>query len=257
MPYKISGYLLLLFISILLGSCATNKDIYYFQDANTYGSKAIEYSSNTIQPNDILDIKIGAFVAESAIPYNKQTAGNTVTTSLELLALNGYLVTTSGTIKLPVLGITKVANKTINELELALTKTLEEDGHLIRPSVQVRLVNAKVTVLGEVNSPGTYLFTEQFISVPQALGYAGDLTLKGKRTDLLLIREVAGNRMMTNIDLTSTNWMNDATYYIKPNDVLVVNPNTMRVKSSGIIGSLGSLLSIGSILLSTIILLTK
>jgi len=76
------------------------------------------------------------------------------------------------------------------------------------------------------------------------------LTLNGKRTDILLIREVKGNRIMKSIDLTATDWMNDATYYVKPNDVIVVRPNFAKVKSTGIIGSLTSLLSVVSIILT-------
>ena len=136
-----------------------------------------------------------------------------------------------------------------------MVKLLEEGNHLLKPFVNIRLINAKVTLLGEVNKPGTYTFLEQIITIPQALGYAGDLTINGKRTDILLIRETAGNRIMKHIDLTATDWMNDATYYVKPNDVLVVRPNFAKVKSSGIIGNLTSLLSVVSIIITATFLI--
>tara|TARA_B100000795_G_scaffold128691_2_gene95887 strand:- start:1533 stop:2303 length:771 start_codon:yes stop_codon:yes gene_type:complete len=256
MYHKIAHFLLLFFVGVILGACTTAKDIYYFQDAETYGNKMINYENSNIQPNDILNIKIGASIAESALPYNKRTGENNNLTSLELLKINGYLVSLEGTIKLPILGVIKVTNKTTSELELNLVKALKEGEHLIKPFVSIRLVNAKVTILGEVNSPGTYTFTEQFISIPQALGYAGDLTINGKRTNLLLIREVAGSRTMTYIDLTTTNWMNDASYRVKPNDVIVVNPNTAGVKSSGFLNS-GNLISIIGFLLTASIYLTR
>ena len=264
MPCKISDFVLLLLASILLSACATKRDIYYFQGANTSKSlkilstsKVIQYESTTIQPNDILSVRVSASVAESALPYNPYQNMNVRSSSIELRKLSGYLVTIDGTIKLPILGVIKVANKTTRELELSLVKLLEEGGHLLQPFVNIRLINAKVTVLGEVKKPGTYTFLEQIISIPQALGYAGDLTINGKRTDILLIRETVGNRIMKNIDLTKTDWMNDATYYVKPNDVIIVRPNVAKVKSSGFIRNITNLISTVSIIITAIFLIRR
>jgi len=263
MPDKITDFLLLFFISILLSACATKRDLYYFQGADTSGplkilstSKVIQYESTTIQPNDIITIKIGASVEESATPYNSLGLNNK-SNNIQLRKLSGYLVTIDGTVKLPILGIIKVANKTTRELELYLVKLLEEGNHLLQPFVNIRLINAKVTLLGEVNKPGTYTFLEQIITIPQALGYAGDLTINGKRTDILLIRETAGNRIMKHIDLTATDWMNDSTYYVKPNDVIVVHPNAAKVKSSGFIRNLTNLISIVSIIITATFLISR
>ena len=263
MPDKIIDFLLLFFISILLSACATKRDLYYFQGADTSGplkilstSKVIQYESTTIQPNDIITIKIGASVEESATPYNSLGLNNK-SNNIQLRKLSGYLVTIDGTVKLPILGIIKVANKTTRELELYLVKLLEEGNHLLQPFVNIRLINAKVTLLGEVNKPGTYTFLEQIITIPQALGYAGDLTINGKRTDILLIRETAGNRIMKHIDLTATDWMNDSTYYVKPNDVIVVHPNAAKVKSSGFIRNLTNLISIVSIIITATFLISR
>ena len=243
---------------IMLQSCSTKKEILYFQDANTIGPQNITYETPKIQPNDILNITVGALIPETALPYNKQQPTNTTTsTNIELLKLQGYLVTTEGTIVFPVLGTLEVANKTTAQLEKELQQVLENGGHLIKPSVSVRLLNAKVTVLGEVQRPGTYSFTEQQISLPQALGYAGDLTINGKRNDVLLIREENGMRTVTNIDLTETDWFNSPYYYIKPNDFIVVNPNAPKVKSAGFVGNTGTLVSVVSVILSSIILITR
>ena len=237
----------------------SNKDLLYFGDANMSQSTPINYTSNTLQPNDILDIKIGALVPETAIPYNSQTINNLgqQIQNIEVLKLQGYLVGTDGSIVLPILGKIEVVNKSIASLEQELISILEDGQHLVSPSVSVRLLNAKVTVLGEVGRPGTYTFTEQFISLPQALGYAGDLSINGKRTDILLIREQQGERRISQIDLTTTNWMNNPEYRIMPNDVIVVNPNNAKVKSAGIIGNASTVVSIVSVLLSITILLTR
>jgi len=211
-----------------------------------------------IQTNDILSITVSALVTETALPYNVQTVGNgQAVTSIEILKLQGYLVSPEGTIVFPVLGTISVVKQSISQLEDQIRKLLSDGGHLVNPSVSIRLLNAKVTVLGEVMKPGTYNYTEQYLSLPQALGYAGDLTINGKRKDVLLIREVDGMRTISHLDLTTANWMNNPAYTIKQNDVLVVNPNNPKVKSAGYIGNTGTLLTIASLLLSSIILLTR
>lgn len=251
---KILRFLFILFLS----SCASKKDLLYFQDAENSIPAKIEYVNNTLQPNDILNVKIGALVPETAIPYNIQTAGSgQQVQNIELLKLQGYLVGTDGYIVLPILGRILVANKTIASVEKELVRILENGQHLISPSVSVRLLNAKVTILGEVKNPGTFNFMEQFISIPQALGYAGDLTIQGKRSDILLVREQDGNRTISQIDLTTTSWMNNPEYRVMPNDLIVVNPNMAKVKSSGIIGNISLLMSIVTTLLSITILLTR
>ncbi|GGW22088.1 polysaccharide biosynthesis/export family protein [Arenibacter certesii] len=244
-------------VVLVLQSCATKKEILYFQDANTMGPQNITYETPKIQPNDILNITVSALIPETALPYNKQQPTNTSSNSIDLLKLQGYLVSTEGTIVFPVLGTLEAADKTTAQLEKKLQQLLEKGGHLIEPTVSVRLLNAKVTVLGEVQRPGTYSFTEQQISLPQALGYAGDLTINGKRNDVLLIREENGIRTVTQIDLTETDWFNSSYYYIKPNDFIVVNPNAPKVKSAGFVGNTGTLLSVVSVILSSIILITR
>ena len=101
----------------------------------------------------------------------------------------------------------------VTDLEIKIKQELEKGGHLVNPTVAIRILNAKVTILGEVKSPGTYTFLEQSLSVPQALGYAGDLTISGKRDDILLIRESEGKRIIMSVDLTTVNWMNDPKYH--------------------------------------------
>ncbi|WP_010136839.1 polysaccharide biosynthesis/export family protein [Ochrovirga pacifica] len=244
----------------LLQSCTYKKDILYFQKIDKLKQEEVERPTILIQPNDILSITISALVPESAIAYNKQKPGQNGTGqqgSIELLKIQGYLVDNNGEIRLPVLGKVATKDKSIHELEKYLINLLEEEKHLVEPSVDIRLLNAKFTVLGEVSQPGTYTFTEQTLSIPQALGYAGDLTINGKRKDIVLIREVQGERKVYAIDLTKTNWINKETYYIQPNDVLVVNPNSAKVKSAGYLGNVSSLVGVISLLISTAVLLTR
>ena len=111
--------------------------------------------------------------------------------------------------------------------------------------------------MGEVNSPGTYDFTEQNITLLQAIGYAGDLAIGGKRKEVLLIREENGIRQQTTIDLTSTKWFDSPYYFIKQNDIIYVNPSGPVIKSAGYIGNLGTFLSVFSLALSTVLLIIR
>ena len=254
MKIKLLGLLILL----IFQSCKTTKeDIYYMQDIEAYNNSEVNYVNATIQPNDILSITVGALVPETAIPYNRITGSGTYIKSntIEMMQLEGYLVTMTQTISFPVLGELSVANKTPEQLEKQITDLLEIGGHLINPTVSVRLLNAKVTILGEVNRPGTYSFTESNINLLQALGLAGDLTINGVREDVVLMREVDGVRTVGHLDLTKSDWIESSFYNIKPNDVIMVKPNSSKVKSANFVGSFGNILGIASLTLSTIILI--
>lgn len=247
----------LLFIIVFVSSCSTKKQVLYMQDAITEGSGKVNYESANIQPNDILKITVESLVPEAAIPYNKNSSQGMQPQNIQLLQLDGYLVSLNNTIKFPVLGEISTANKTTHQLEEVIKDELISGGHLLNPTINVRLINAKVTILGEVNQPGVYTFTEQNITLLQALGYANDLTINGKRDDILITREVDGIRKVTHVDLTSSSFMNSEFYFIKPNDVIVVNQNNARVKNAGFIGNVNTVLTIASLALSVTILLTR
>ena len=242
-------------VCLFFESCVSKKQVLYVQDLNVTDVSEITFSQNTFQENDILKIDVTSLEAKASIPYNKILPQANVGNSLDLMLLNGYLVSSNKTINFPVLGVISVAGKTIETLENDLQKRLEFEGHLIDPNVTVRLLNAKITILGEVKMPGTYTFTENNISLLQALGLAGDLTIEGNRKDIILIRVADGKRITTKLDLTSASWLNSTYQNIQPNDVIIVNPNSKKVKSAGLVGNISTALSIASIVLSTIILI--
>jgi polysaccharide biosynthesis/export protein len=241
----------------LLSSCATKKDQILFQGLNESLQEEVSYAPRKIQVNDILDVKISALNPETAIPYNAINLGANNVNNVSLLSLQGYLVTIDGSIGLPILGNISAGGKTMSEVEAAIVSVLEDNGHLVSPKVTVRILNAKVTILGEVTSPGTYTYTEQYITFPQALGYAGDVTIGANRKEVWLIREEEGMRKYHKIDLTQTDWFNSPYYTIKQNDIIYVHPNEVKVKSAGFIGNTGTVLSVISILFTTYALLTR
>ena len=249
------NYLKLFLLFCSLQSCVSKKKVLYMQDINARDISKVFSSENLFQENDILKIDVTSLEMEASIPYNKVTAGNGMMNSAELMQLNGYLVSKNKTINFPVLGEISVEGKTTNDLEVSLKQRLESEGHLIKPNVSVRLLNAKITILGEVKKPGTYTFTENNISLLQALGLAGDLTIDGNRQDIILIRIADGQRTTTKLDLTSSSWLTSPYQNIQPNDVIIVNPNSKKIKSAGLVGNIATALSIASILLSSIILI--
>ena len=252
---KLITYISAIFlICILLESCVSKKQVLYMQDINAIDISEVTSSEYTLQENDILKIDVTSLEMKASIPYNKVSPLNGLN-SLNLIQLNGYLVTKKKTINFPILGEISVEGKSTQDLENYLKQRLESEGHLINPNVAVRLLNAKVTILGEVNIPGTYTFTEKNMSLLQLLGLAGDLTIDGNRQDIILIRETDGKRTVVNIDLTSANWLMSPYQNVQPNDVLIINPNSKKVKSAGLLGNISTALSIASILLSTIILI--
>jgi polysaccharide biosynthesis/export protein len=251
---KINSFLFVTFI-ITLSSCVSKKQLLYLQDLDTLDISKVSQSHNTLQVNDIIKIDVTSIEMKASAPYNKPVNMGGMGNSLNLMQLNGYLVSNSKTINFPVLGIISVSGKTINALENDLKQRLESEGHLTKPKVTVRLLNSKFTILGEVNRPGTYTFTEKNISFLQALGLAGDLTIDANRKNLIVIREKDGQRKTNKINLTSAKLLNSSYQNIQPNDVIIVNPNSKKVKSAGLVGNMSTVLSIASILLSTIILI--
>jgi len=244
-------------LAFLLNSCAVKKEkILYLQDISSSIPFELFYSENKLQVNDIIDIKVSALIPEAALPYNKSSGVfDQQSNNLELIKLNGYLVTKDKTINFPVLGRISVLDKTISDLESYLKKRLSTEGLLIDPIVTVRLLNAKVTLLGEVKSPGTYNFTENNMSFLQALGLAGDLNINANRKDIIIIRNIENKQVASNIDLTSSEWLNGPYSLIKSNDVIIVNPNRSKIISSGFFGNSGSFVSIASLLISTVVLI--
>ena len=255
--YFVKHFLLIFSIFALLQACVSKKQMLYMQDVETFNNTEVTFANHTLQVDDILKISVGALMPEAALPYNNVTGGSVLANNIDVMKLDGYLVSQTMTINFPVLGELSVKDKTTQDLENDIKKLLVDGGYLINPSVTVRLLNAKVTILGEVQRPGTISFTENNISLLQALGLAGDLTINGSREDVVVLRRVNGVQTTERINLTSANFLSGPYQMVKPNDVIVVNPNSARVSSAGYVGNLSAILGIASILLTSIVLLTR
>ena len=243
--------------AIILASCSTKSQLIYLKDSNKFVNQKINlsYLENEIAVGDILKIEVKSLVSEAVIPYNKIERTQNFSQNLQLLQLEGYLVSNLNRINFPVLGSISTKGLNLHELENKITELLLNENHLINPTVNIRRLNSKFTVLGEVKNPGTFSYIDEKLNLFQALGYAGDLTIDGKRKDLTLIREVNGERKVFKIELTKSDLLNKSIYQIMNNDVIIVNPSFNKVKSAGFIGSPSSIASIASLLLSITLLI--
>ena len=247
---------ILLLLVLVISSCASRQDIVYFQDEPISAATQSSDFELRFKTDDLLTIVVSAQDPIVAQPYNLQATATT-TTVLDAngdLKMQTYLIDSNGNIEFPVLGTLKMAGLTRSEANNMLKDRLSKD--IVNPIVNIRLANFTVTVLGEVLRPGTYTIQDERISLSEALGLAGDLTIYGRRDNVLLIREIDGQKKYHKFDLTSINTVNSPNYYLTQNDVIYVEPNNAKVRSSGynqnngvIISAVGTLATIVAILI--------
>ena len=243
-------YLIYIFIIISIFSCSTKKNIYYFQDAGSIVDTS-EFTNLTIQKGDILDIQIKALNPESVAIFQKEVTQNNMN-SREQRILSGYLVGGDGKIELPILGKLSVSGYTTKELSDLIKEKLVP--YVKDPIVKVLILNFKVSVLGEVANPNTFNLIEEQISLIQLLGMAGDLTMNGDRTNILILRQTDDGQITHRVDLTQSDFIDSPFYYMSQNDIVYVYPNYARVKSSGLINNIGTLTGLISFLISLTII---
>ena len=170
-------------------------------------------------------------------------------------SIDGYLVGDDNSINLPLIGSISTYGLNTSSLSEEIVNKLTP--YIKDPSVNVRILNFRVSILGEVSRPGTYTFLEERVSIPQAIGQAGDLTINGDRNNILLIRDLDGNKTSQFIDLTKSDFISTPNYYLKQNDVIYIRPNNAKVKSSGLVGNASTLVSILSLAVSLFIVITR
>ncbi|HUZ58022.1 MAG TPA: polysaccharide biosynthesis/export family protein [Hanamia sp.] len=220
-----------LFIAILFSSCANTKKVIYFNNVKdaTFTSENMQ-KQYPLEPNDILSITISSLNAEASAPFNLQN--NYISRATTVTGSNnesgGYLVSPDGTIDMPILGTIKAAGLTQSQLKENITNLILSKKLLVDPIVDIRYLNFEVTVLGEVAKPTVITVPSEKISLLKALGLAGDLTIYGRRDNVLLIRQEDGKRITRHIDLNSSNFFDSPYYYLQPNDVIYVEPNKQK-----------------------------
>ncbi len=250
---------------LVLGSCGSTKNVAYFQNADSIsyaGSKGL-YEAR-IMPKDELTITVVTTDSRAAIPFNlavsaKMGAGGNLNSGNA--TLQGYLVDNNGDIQFPVVGKIHVAGLSKNECQdLVKEKIAPYLAEKENPIVTVRMSSYRVTVTGEVGNPGVVYVPTEKMSVVEALAAAGDLTIYGRRENVMLIREDAtGQKSIHRLNLNDANIINSPYYYLQQNDIIYVEPNKVKAQNSAIGSStsillsvVGTLMSLGSIIISVV-----
>lgn len=223
--------LLILSLSLCLGGCTSSRQLTYFQ-SNTVADDTVTLFNRyvpTIKKGDVLSVQISSLNQEASAFFNPYSAMSTGNASLP--PASGYLVTDSGSVELPLIGRLPIAGLTnIQAAELIRGKIRN---YLKEPTVNVRNLNFRVSVLGEVARPALFTIPNEELTLPEALGLAGDLTIYGRRDNVLIIRETEGNkRTFARVDLTRRDAFRSPYYALHPNDIVYVEPGKARISNA-------------------------
>jgi polysaccharide export outer membrane protein len=242
-------------------SCSPARNLIYFSDLkNTteYTEEIKNRAEPKIQPDDLLSINVSTLNPESNILFNNgvmQAIGGVSTANNATRANDGYLVDKNGSINFPVLGNIKLAGLTKTE---AADKMVSEIKNSVKnPIVNIRFMNFKITVIGEVNRPSTFNIPTERINMIEALGLAGDLTLYGKRENVLLIREKSGVRSAIRVNLASKDILNSPYFYLQQNDILYVEPVKAKALQSSSTSFYLPILSVAVSIMTIVLLALK
>lgn len=264
-PAKKIFFYSLLFLAHVFTSCINTKKITYFRDipdtSHKSSAQITRYSDPLIQPDDILSITIQTIDPTTSVVINQLGApmpavGTSSANPIGQQQISGFLVDKEGFVELTMIGKVKLDSLTTYQArELIRTKALQ---YFKNVSVNVRFANFKITVLGEVAKPATYTVPNEKVTLLDALGLAGDLTIYGKRDNVLLIRDNNGQKEFERFDLRSSKIFESPYYYLKQNDVIYVQANRSKVASTNSVRTqtyaiIGTTLSVLIVLLSSIL----
>ena len=200
----------------LFAACEPRRNLVYFSEgnANSKGAVSVPAVEVKIQPDDLLKVSVNTLSIESNALFNPAASET------------GYKVDRSGNISFPVLGLVKVEGLSLEEAQLKISKEVEK--YAKNPNVVVQFLNFKVTVIGEVNRPNSFSITNDKINVLEALGLAGDMTVYGKRENVLVIRQTGNQRTMARINMNNRNVLNSPYFNLKQNDIVYVEPDRAK-----------------------------
>ena len=252
LAFKFCGFLAL--SSLLFTSCASKKDVVYFQNAGDYETIVSDNShTNKFKIDDVVTINVSTLDPQASLPFNLFKGAEEGGIRPEQL---DYIIDKNGEIDFPVLGAVKIVGLSPEETKTLLKEKLSN--YLKDPIINIRLKNFTVSVLGEVARPGTYPVNGEQITVLEAIGLAGDLTIKGMRKNVMVIRDFNGTKVYTRIDLTQKESLNSPVYYLTQNDVVYIEPNKSAITSSALDNRASIWVSIASVVItSTVLLVTR
>ena len=242
---------------LVFSSCSVKKIVYFNDlpvDTLQILKQAASFQEPVIQADDLINISIQTLDPSSSQVANQsmavQAIGSSSATSVGSQVISGFLVDKDGYVSMTLLGKIKLAGLTTYQAREAIA--LKAAQFYKEPNVQVRFANFKITVLGEVTRPATYTVPNEKVSVLDALGLAGDLTIYGKRENVLLVRDISGHKELVRLDLNNSDLFSSPYFYLRQNDVLYIEPgkakaavnNASRTQTIAMIGSFLSILMV-------------
>lgn len=250
----------LVLFSVFFGmiSCVSKKRITYFQNDNIDQSKVSNNYKTIFKPDDLLQITISAQDIIAVKPFNliAETFATSTSDASGQLRQQTYLIDSNGEINFPVLGKMKIGGLTREETIDLFKKKLDPD-HVKDPNINIRIANFKVSVLGDVSTPGTYTIPNERITIVEAIALAGDLNISAKRANVKVIREEGNEKKEYQVDFLSNKIFTSPVYYLQQNDLVYVDPNKAKAQSASYNQNTGLFVSIGSIIISLIAILTR
>ncbi|MEN8138022.1 MAG: polysaccharide biosynthesis/export family protein [Bacteroidota bacterium] len=253
--------LLLLSVVVALSSCVSTKELTYLQEKSeqqldSLGYQPLQRSEYRIQINDILNISIKSFDEKASNIFNAYVDRGTVQISDAIIYIKGNSVDNTGFVELPVIGQVHVEGLTLSQVKSSIEKELYKYFKEDAVYLKVQLAGIRYSIVGEINRPGKYVIYQNQANIFEAIAYAGDITMVGKRDNVQIIRQMPDGVKIFNIDLTDRNVINSPYYFVQPNDVINIQP--LKAKSWGI-GTEGftTLLSVLTLVSTTLLIVVN
>ncbi|CAM1333924.1 polysaccharide biosynthesis/export family protein [Tenacibaculum aestuariivivum] len=242
---------------LILTSCVSKKKIVYFQNDVNNQLEINNVNQTVFKPGDLIQITVSALDLEAVKPFNlpavtyATTTNNVLGTPQQL----SYLIDVNGNIEFPILGKIKLADLKRTEA-ISLIKTKLSPDYILNPTINIKISNFSVTVLGDVKKPGRFIIPNERITVIEAIGLAGDLNISGIRS--IEVKREKDNKIITyNLDLRSNDIFSSPAYFLQQNDIIYVKPNKATSQSASYNQNTGLFISIGSVIISLISILTR
>lgn len=262
---KLKNLMLYLLVVLCASSCITTQQLTYLQeDSSGTDTLAIlrkRQEPYRLQINDLLSIRVKALDQETVGIFNPISDANPNATGEERLYYDGFVVNDHGNIRIPSLGEMNVLGYTVEEVREKIEKRLLEDYFKAEANifVTVKLAGIRYTINGEISNPGSKIIYRDQVSIMEAIANSGDITVTGDRSDVVIIRQYPAGQKVHHIDLTTLDAMNSPYYYVKPNDLILINPLPQKSLGTGTTGlqSFTTIISITTALVTTILLFTR
>lgn len=254
----IKRILILGLIAVLVSSCVSKKRITRFQNDSIDQALVSNDFITILKPDDLLQITVSAQDIKSVLPFNLPavTFAATTATAIGQPQQQVYLVDSKGEIDFPVLGKLKIGGLS-REQVIELFKSKLDPDYVKSPTINVRITNFKITVTGDVRTPGTYTIPNERITILEAIGLAGDLNISAERSKVKVIREEYNEKKVYHVDLLSNKTFTSPVYYLQQNDVVYVEPNYAKAQSAATNQNTGLFVAIAGIVISVVTLLTR